>query len=113
MAHGEALLLRGWMHCFRLSETKGFAEKLDGWVRRHLRVILWRQWKKPGTRHRRLRALGLEDDRARISAGHGHGACFDSGASHLHSALSAKALAAMGLSSLLEPLQTAQARRPV
>ena len=111
----EALnpLLRGWMNYFRLSETKGFAEELDGWVRRHLRAILWRQWKKPGTRYRRLRALGLEEYRARASAGNGHGAWFNSGASHLHAALPAKAFATMGLISLLETLQTAQARRSV
>ncbi len=35
-------LLRGWMNYLRLSETKGFAEELDGWVRCHLRAILWR-----------------------------------------------------------------------
>ena len=57
------------MNYFRLSETKGFAEELDGWVRRHLRAILWRQSKKPGTRYHRLRALGLEEARARASAG--------------------------------------------
>ncbi len=106
-------LLRGWMNYFRLSETKGFAEELDGWVRRHLRAILWRQWKEPGTRYRRLRALGLEADRARASAGNSHGAWFNSGASHLHAALPAKAFATMGLISLLETLQTAQARRSV
>jgi hypothetical protein len=25
-------VVRGWMNCFRLSETKGFAEKLDSWI---------------------------------------------------------------------------------
>lgn len=106
-------LLRGWMNYFRLSETKGFAEELDGWIRRRLRAILWRQWKKPATRLRRLRALGLDEDRARASAGNGRGAWFNSGASHMHAALPAKALTTMGLISLLELLQSAQARPSV
>jgi RNA-directed DNA polymerase len=37
-------LLRGWINYFKLSETKGFAEELDGWIRRHLRKAKWRQW---------------------------------------------------------------------
>src|SRR5271156_4414366 len=56
-------LLRGWMNYFRLSEAKGFAEELDGWIRRHLRCLIWLQWKNIATRFRRLRALGLEKDR--------------------------------------------------
>lgn len=111
----EALnpLLRGWMNYFRLSETKGFAEELDGWIRRRLRAILWRQWKKPATRRRRLRALGLDEDRARASAGNGHGAWVNSGGSHMHAALPAKAFTKMGLISLLALLQSAQARPSV
>jgi RNA-directed DNA polymerase len=47
-------LLRGWMNYFRLSETKRFAEELDGWIRRRLRAVLWRQWKRAATRQRKL-----------------------------------------------------------
>jgi hypothetical protein len=36
--------LRGWIAYFRLAEVKGIFEDLDGWVRRKLRCILWRQW---------------------------------------------------------------------
>ncbi len=47
-------ILRGWTAYFRLAEVKGGFEDLDGWVRRKLRVILWRQWKRPRTRARKL-----------------------------------------------------------
>ena len=60
IARGLNPLLRGWMNYFRLSETKGFAEELDQWVRRKLRGILWRQWKRPATRFKRLMKAGLE-----------------------------------------------------
>jgi RNA-directed DNA polymerase len=99
-------LLRGWMNYFRLSEAKGFAEELDGWVRRRLRCVIWRQWKGPATRFKRLRALGLEKDRAHKSASNGRGAWFNSGASHMNAALPAKSFAAMGLVNLLATLNS-------
>ena len=43
--------LRGWINYdFRYSEIKGVFEKLDGWLRRKLRRILWKQWKRPKQR---------------------------------------------------------------
>jgi len=93
-------LLRGWMNYFRLSQTKGFAEALDGWVRRRLRGIIWRQWKRPGTRFKRLCALGLDVERARKSASNGRGGWFNSGASHMHSAFPRLTFHALGLLSL-------------
>ncbi len=98
-------LLRGWMNYFHLSETKGFAEELDGWIRRHLRCLIWRQWKRTTTRFKRLRALGLEYDRVRQSVGNGRGAWFNSGASHMNAALPAKSFADMGLTNLLDTLR--------
>jgi RNA-directed DNA polymerase len=97
-------LLRGWMNYFRLSETRGFAEELDGWIRRRLRGVLWRQWKRPATRFKRLRALGLDEARVRASGHNGRGAWFNSGASHMHAAFPAKAFTAMGLINLLDTL---------
>jgi RNA-directed DNA polymerase len=99
-------LLRGWMNYFRLSETRGFAEELDGWIRRRLRAVIWRQWKRPATRFQRLRALGLDEARVHASGHNGRGAWFNSGASHMHAAFPAKAFAAMGLINLLDTLNT-------
>ena len=99
-------LLQGWMNYFHLSETKRFAETLDGWIRRHLRCMIWRQWKRSTTRFKRMRALGLEQDRAHKSASNGRGAWFNSGASHLNAALPAKSFAAMGLLDLLGMLNS-------
>ena len=38
--------LRGWMAYFRLTETKRALDDLDGWIRRKLRCLVWRQWKR-------------------------------------------------------------------
>ena len=55
-----APVLRGWIGYFRLAEAKGIFEELDGWLRRKLRCILWRQWKRPRTRYVRLMQRGLD-----------------------------------------------------
>ena len=49
------------------------SDELDQWLRRKLRCILWRQWKKPKTRFKKLVSLGLDRERARASSGNGRG----------------------------------------
>ena len=94
-------VLRGWMNYFQLTQSKGILEQLDGWVRRRLRCLLWRQWKRPRTRARKLRALGLDAERARLSAGNGRGPWWNAGASHLNQALPAAYFTTKGLVSLM------------
>jgi RNA-directed DNA polymerase len=66
-------VLRGWVAYFRLTEERGVWEELDGWIRRKLRTILWRHWKRPLTRTQHLLRMGIEAVRARQSATHGRG----------------------------------------
>lgn len=101
-------LLRGWINYFRLTETKGVLEELDSWMRRRLRCLLWRQWKRRATRARKLRALGLNDERARLSAGNGHGPWWNAGASHMNRVLPAEYFATKGLVSLMGTHQRLQ-----
>lgn len=101
-------LLRGWIHYFRLTESKGVLEELDSWMRRRLRCLLWRQWKDPATRARKLRALGLEAERARLSAGNGRGPWWNAGASHMNLVLPAKYFTTKGLVSLMATHQRLQ-----
>jgi RNA-directed DNA polymerase len=104
-------LLRGWINYFRLTESKGILEELDGWVRRRLRCLLWRQWKRRFTRARKLCALGLDAERARLSAGNGQGPWWNAGASHMNHALPAKYFTHKGLVSLLGTHQRLQSLR--
>lgn len=105
------LLLRGWIGYFRLTESSGVLEDLDGWLRRRLRCLLWRQWKRPRTRARKLRALGLSAERARLSGGNGRGPWWNAGASHLNLVLPAAYFTRMGLVSLLAEQQRLQCAR--
>ncbi len=93
--------LRGWVNYFRHADVKGVFEKLDAWIRRHLRKILWRQWKGPRRREVMLKRLGLTEARAWRSATNGRGPWWNAGASHLNQALTAKRFARAGLVSLM------------
>lgn len=96
------LTLRGWMNYFRLSEVKGIFEELDGWIRRRLRCIIWRQWKRPYTRAKGLMKRGLGESRAWESAANGRGPWWNSGASHMNQAFPKKFFDRLGLVSLLD-----------
>jgi len=76
----------------------GLFEELDRWIRRRLRCILWRQWKKPRTRVRKLIERGI--DRARASAYNGRGPWWNAGASHMNAAVPVAWLTGQGLMSL-------------
>lgn len=95
-------ILRGWISYFCLTEVKGVLEALDSWIRRKLRCLLWRQWKRPYTRARMLMKAGLEQERAWISACNQRGAWWNSGASHMNQACKSGLFSSIGLESLLE-----------
>ena len=98
-------ILRGWVAYFRLTEVKGVLEDLDGWIRRKLRALLWRQWKHVYTRAKNLMRAGLGQVRAWQSATNGHGPWWNSGASHMNAAYPKSRFDQMGLVSLLETQQ--------
>jgi RNA-directed DNA polymerase len=93
---------RGWVAYYRLAEVKGSFEALDQWVRRKLRAILWKQWRRPRTRVKKLIERGLERGRAKGSAYNSRGTWWNSGSSHLNMALPIAFFRQMGLVSLQE-----------
>ena len=94
--------LRGWINYFRLSEVKGIFEELDGWIRRRLRCIIWRQWKRAYTRAKGLMKRGLGEGRAWESATNGRGPWWNCGASHMNQAFPKKFFDRQGLVPLLD-----------
>lgn len=56
--------LIGWCGYFALADTKSVFESLDGWIRRRLRMCLWKNWKKPRTKVHNLIRLGVPDWKA-------------------------------------------------
>lgn len=65
--------LRGWCGYFGYCETPSVLKHLDAWIRRRLRALLWKQWVRSTVRYRRLLALGLDHELARITAGSNRG----------------------------------------
>ncbi len=97
-------VLRGWAGYFKLSQSKRPLEELDGWMRRKLRCVTWRQWKQSSTRARNLMRLGLDEARACKSAFNGRGPWWNSGAPHMNQALPKKLWDRLGLVSILDTI---------
>ena len=97
-------VLRGWVNYFCLSEVKRIFEEIDAWIRRKLRCVLWRQWKRPWTRMTNLINRGLNKERARLSAFNGRGSWWNSGASHMNCAFTKNYFDKSGLVKLLDYL---------
>ena len=95
-------VLRGWINYFRDIEVKGVLETLDGWLRRKLRGLLWRQWKRSRTRARYLMRYGLTEARAWRSATNGRGPWWNAGASHMNQSFPKSFFDHLGLVSVLD-----------
>jgi len=59
----------GWIGYYRQANTPSVYEKLDGWIRRRLRQMIWKRWKRGTTRFRELVRLGVPKWRAQEGAG--------------------------------------------
>lgn len=95
-------VLRGWLNYYRDIEVKGVLQALDGWVRRKLRCLLWRRWRRSVTRARYLMRRGLSEKRAWVSATNGRGPWWNAGASHMNQAYPKSFFDRLGLVSLLD-----------
>ena len=63
----------GWRGYFEFCETPSILDTLDGWTRRRLRCVLWKQWKRGRVRFKELRARGIGKALAAKTAGSAHG----------------------------------------
>jgi RNA-directed DNA polymerase len=59
----------GWTAYFALADTPRPFSDLDKWLRRRLRQVRWKEWKRYRTRRRNLIALGIPEQSAREWAG--------------------------------------------
>jgi RNA-directed DNA polymerase len=58
----------GWMGYYRQANTPSVFEGLDSWIRRRLRQMVWKRWKRSTTRYRELVKLGVPRYRAGLGA---------------------------------------------
>jgi RNA-directed DNA polymerase len=95
-------IVRGWANYFSIAEEQGIFKRLDGWVRRKIRAILWRQWKKPKTRCEQLMKRGLKRESARDWANSSKGPWRMAHTYCMHKAVSNKILESMGYTPMME-----------
>jgi len=92
--------ITGWTGYFHMASAKKHCETLDKWIRRRLRMCLWKQWKRVRTRYRELRALGVPEYFVHMMANSRRGPWEMS--RNLNNALDTSYWQAQGLNSLLE-----------
>ena len=61
-------VIYGWVNYFKIADMKVFLKEIDKWIRRKLRVIIWKQWKKIKKRYTCLRKLGISHRDAYVTA---------------------------------------------
>src|SRR5271169_6812495 len=64
-----ARYLIGWRGYFGLCQTPQVLSNLDAWIRRRLRLYLWRQWQNGRNRFQELRRRGVPKFGAAVAAG--------------------------------------------
>jgi RNA-directed DNA polymerase len=68
MVQELAAYVRGWRAYFGFCQTPTILRRLDKWIRRRLRAVVWKQWQRPGTRFRQLRKRGVNAKDAILTA---------------------------------------------
>ena len=58
----------GWIGYYRLANTPSVYKELDEWIRRRLRPMVWKRWKRGTTRYREIVKLGVPEKRAALGA---------------------------------------------
>ena len=54
--------IRGWVNYFGMADMKSLLQSNDKWLRHRIRAIYWKQWKKPKTKYRKLKELGMNEE---------------------------------------------------
>ena len=97
-----ASYLRGWKSYFGYCQRPSVLQGTDQWIRRRLRSVIWKQWKRSGVRFARLRQRNVGHALAAQTAGSPHGPWRLANSPALSLALPIAYFDALGLPRLLE-----------
>jgi len=103
MAGELAVYLNGWRNYFSYCQTPSVLRDLDYWVKRRLRCVVWKQWKRGRVRFAELRKRGVGKDLAAKTAGSAHGPWRLAWSPALHIALPDAYFVSLGLPRLTVP----------
>ncbi len=97
-----ASYLRGWKSYFGYCQTPSVLRGLDQWIRRRMRSLIWKQWKRSLVRFARLRQRNIGPDLAAQTAGSPHGPWRIANSPALSLAFPIASFDALGLPRLLD-----------
>lgn len=90
-------VIRGWINYFRIADMKTTMIRISEHLRHRLRMCIWKYWKKPMTKYRALRKLGISEYNAHMVANTRRGYYWVASTVVLHIAISNKRLKEKGL----------------
>ena len=56
--------IQGWINYFKIADMKILMNKTDEWMRRRIRMVYWKQWKKVKTKYKMLKQYGVNEGKA-------------------------------------------------
>lgn len=56
--------IMGWTNYFKLADMKSLLKVTDEWMRRRIRMIYWKQWKRVRTKFKILQSFGVQKQKA-------------------------------------------------
>jgi group II intron reverse transcriptase/maturase len=92
--------IMGWVYYFRIAKMKTILSEIDAKLRKRVRVVIWKQWKKTRKRYDGLRKLGANHSNAFNTANCRKGYQYVCGTATIHATITNKRLAQRGLTSL-------------
>ena len=90
-------VIRGWINYFKIANMKRLMIKISKHLRHRLRMCIWKYWKKPMTKYKALRKLGISDYNSYIVANTRRGYYWVASTVVLHMAISNRMLKQKGL----------------
>jgi hypothetical protein len=78
----------GWINYYKLADMGNLLKDTDEWMRRRIRKVFWKRWKRVRTRYRNLKKLGISHSNAGILANSRKGYWRIAGSPILQTALS-------------------------
>lgn len=97
-------VIRGWINYFKIADMKNLMTRVSEHLRHRLRMCIWKYWKKPKTKYKSLRKLGISEYNSYMVANTRRGYYWVASTVVLHMAISNKRLKQKGLVFEMHPL---------
>ena len=60
--------MRGWLNYYGIAAMKNNMEELNGWLYHRIRMCIWKMWKRPRSKMKYLKKLGVPEELAYMAA---------------------------------------------